>query len=134
LLKYCRLQRSARCPAGRSRVRNGLSLEASSVRKPGTKERDGPSQAHPPVAGGYPNGSEIEPQRQLHDARMATESLLRFIELSGSSFEQAQHCRLRGELYSVYGSRYELRVIEGVVEINTELELLPFRNPEVLED
>ena len=119
---------------GRSRSEEALALRSSNVGKPGTKERDGPSQAHPPVAGGYPNGSEIEPQRQLNNARMATESLIRLIELSGSSFEQAQHCRLRGELYSVYGSRYELRVIEGVVEINTELELLPFRNPEVLED
>src|SRR5262249_28965451 len=77
---------------------------------------------------------EIKPQGQLNDPGMAAKGLIRLIELRRSCLKQTQHRGLRRKLYPVYGSRKELGVIEGIVQIDSELDLLPFTDTEVLED
>src|SRR5262249_9094992 len=79
-------------------------------------------------------GSEIKPQRQLNEARVTAEGLIGLIELSRSSLEQAQHSGLRSQLDPVYRTGYELRVVERIVEVDAELNLHRFPDPEVLED
>src|SRR5215469_18388676 len=65
---------------------------------------------------------------------MTAEGLIRLIELSRSGLEQAKHRGLRSQLDPVYRTGNELRVVKGIVEIDSELDLHRFPEPEVLED
>ena len=79
---------------------------------------------------------EVEPQSQLNDTRMAAEDQIGPVEVSRADRNQvgSRSARLACSFNAVDRTRNELGMVERVEHIDSELDLHPFTDPEVLED
>src|SRR5437763_5738435 len=79
---------------------------------------------------------EVEPERQLDDARVAAEDLVRVQEVRRNRGDRVESCHARGgnRVHRVHGTCDVLRVVEGVEEVGAELNPSGLAELDVLEE